>query len=400
MEFISGTSIRIILLHNQNWWRFFTKFQDKIREAILDNVIKVLACKTKALGCHQFVCPSCGVIKTVPHSCKSRFCSSCGKKATEQWIQQQLESLPRVPWQHITFTLPAELRPLFWLNRQLFNHIIPIPAAILTKIAKQKNIIPGLFLALHTFGRDLKPNVHFHVSVTSGGLSLDKNKWVPSLYFYHQTVKNCWKARVVNLLRKLYKKGELILPNSLAHIKKQASFNSWINVLYQKQWVVHLAKPCKNHKRNITYLGRYLKRPPLSETRIQYYDGHEVAYEYHDHHDKKTYTMRLPVFSFIERLIRHIPDRYFRLIRYYNWLSNRTRGHLLPLVHGLIKQPTPKKKKLDWRTLFIQTFHIDPLCCSSCQSLLQLINITLPLSLTTLMDKHQELATAPADLLS
>ena len=52
------------------------------------------------------------------------FCSSCGKKATEQWIENNLSMLPNVPWQHITFTLPQELRDFFWMNRDLVNHLV------------------------------------------------------------------------------------------------------------------------------------------------------------------------------------------------------------------------------------------------------------------------------------
>ena len=41
----------------------------------------------------------------------------------------------------------------------------------------------------------------------------------------------------------------------------------------------------------------------------------------------------MPVMNFIARLIRHIPDRNFKMIRYYGFLSNRTRGEKLPLVY-------------------------------------------------------------------
>ena len=69
-------------------------------------------------------------MKAVFHSCKSRFCSSCGKKATDNWILKQLHILPQTQWQHITFTFPKELQPLFWLNRALLNTLMPIPAKL------------------------------------------------------------------------------------------------------------------------------------------------------------------------------------------------------------------------------------------------------------------------------
>nr|WP_255344355.1 transposase zinc-binding domain-containing protein [Enterobacter sp. BIDMC 29] len=39
-------------------------------------------------------------------SCKSKACSACGFKATEQWVSQQSHILPDCDWQHITFTMP------------------------------------------------------------------------------------------------------------------------------------------------------------------------------------------------------------------------------------------------------------------------------------------------------
>ncbi len=89
-------------------------------------------------------------------------------------------------------------------------------------------------MAIHTFGRDLKTNVHFHLSTTSGGLSLDHSKWIPEFFINHQTLKNIWKQQVIQILRDLYKTGSLKLPPQLKHINSYASFNSWLNFLYQK----------------------------------------------------------------------------------------------------------------------------------------------------------------------
>ncbi len=189
-----------------------------IRSSIIINVCKLLACSTTFFGFHQYTCQDCGNSKKVFHTCKSRFCSSCGKKATEQWIAKNLSILPDTPWQHITFTLPSELRTFFWLNRQLLNHIANKPVKIITSLAKKKKLIPDIFMAIHTFGRDLKTNVHFHLSTTSGGLSLDHSKWIPEFFINHQILKNAWKQQVIQILRNLYKAGNLKLPPQLKHI--------------------------------------------------------------------------------------------------------------------------------------------------------------------------------------
>jgi hypothetical protein len=376
LEYLSGhIRIRDILLHQNNWFSFWRTYASRLRESIIDNITKVLVCKTKAIGFQTLRCLTCGYEKIIKHTCKSRFCSSCGKKATEQWIEKNLNALPKVPWQQITFTLPKELRELFWLNRELFNDFFPISAKILTEQARKQKVIPGIFSVLHSFGRDLKTNVHFHVLVSIGGLNLLKTEWINKLYFDHAPLKTMWRYRVITLLRKKYKDGDLILPKSLGFIKYDHDFNKWSAQLYNINWVVHLAKPEKNHKRSVKYIARYLKRPPISETNIKEYDGEFVTFVYRDHYSGKKQSVKMPVFKFIARLIRHIPDKNFRLIRYYNWLSNRTRGKLLPLIETLLGQAKEPTTQTDWRTLFIKSFNIDPKLCPNCKTELKLSHI-------------------------
>ncbi len=367
LEYLSGKiRVRDILLDNNNWFLFWLKYAHLIRFAIILNVIKVLACKSSAMGFQSFRCQCCGYEKRVKHTCKSRFCSSCGKKSTEQWIQKNLAALPNVPWQQITFTLPKEFRELFWLNRELFNKFFPIPADILTTLARKKNVIPGIFSVLHTFGRDLKMNVHFHVLVSLGGLSLDKKTWKKNLYFHHDSIKKMWRYQVLTVLRTAHQNQQLILPKTLAFIQNTDDFIQWLQPFYEKKWVVHLAKPERDHKRNVKYIARYLKRPPISETRIKHYDGENVTFIYRDHRDKKDYKTTMTVEEFIKRLIRHIPDNQFRLIRYYNWLSNRNRSEDLPRIRELLRLKEQVENPTTWRKLFEETFYIDPLLCPNC----------------------------------
>ncbi|XOW78905.1 transposase [Piscirickettsia salmonis] len=60
-------------------------------------------------------------------------------------------------------------------------------AETLLKTAKDKGITIGIFAAIHTFGRDLKWNVHVHISVTRGGLSKDGKNW-ESIYFANKVI--------------------------------------------------------------------------------------------------------------------------------------------------------------------------------------------------------------------
>ena len=46
------------------------------------------------------------------------------------------------------------------------------------------------------------------------------------------------------------------------------------------------------------------------------YDGVFVAFHYNRHEDEKYVEETLPAMDFIKRLIRHIPEKHFKMIRY------------------------------------------------------------------------------------
>ena len=79
-------------------------------------------------------------------------------------------------------------------------------------------------MAIHTFGRSLNYNVHFHVSISMGGLTSLKKKWKAWKWTHRETLKNRWRYQVINALRTLYKEGKLTLPKSL-RIDSYAQFN-------------------------------------------------------------------------------------------------------------------------------------------------------------------------------
>ena len=309
-------------------------------------------------------------------------------------MQNAFNRLPQTRWQQITFTMPDVLWDIFWHNRHLINKVAPIAAKIIQTQAKKQRFIPGIYLAIHTFGRDLKRNLHIHLSTTVAGLSFDHKRWLPNAYFEHQKLKDSWKYGIITLLRKQYKDTEqpLILPAKLKHLRNYTAFNSWLNFLYQKKWVVYLNKQSDDHKNNTQYLGKYLKRPPIGETRIKAYDGKAVTYQYLDHYTKETHTMTLPVLEFIGRLVTHIADQHFRTIRYYGFLSNRLSGTLMPIVYSLLGQSPPKKKiYLPWLKMLWEHFRYNPLICPHCAKMMVLIRLVLPSS-AWLNSKHQQIA--------
>ena len=258
-------------------------------------------------------------------------------------------------------------------------------------IAKKKKILPGIFIAIHTFGRDLKRNVHIHLSVTLGGLSKDLLQW-KKIFFHQETLMRMWRYQIISMFRKM--QYQLILPTP---IKKQLnpslSFNKFLDQLYQKTWVVHCAKPTSDHKQNVAYLSRYLKRPPIAESKLKHYNGDEIIFHYLDHNTKTFRNFALTIEQFIARFVQHIPDKNYRMIRYYGFLSNRTRGKLLPIVYKLLNQEKCNQVSLPTFVELIQkNFGFNPLKCILCGHQLVLFTTSFGKKTSELLNFHRSLA--------
>lgn len=97
---------------------------------------RIIHCGTIALGAEVYA--SKIQCKLVFHTCKSRFCTSCGQRATEAW-QSDLEAvLPDIPYVGITLTMPMEFRTILQQNRHVLHGIPTIGAGAIQQWAKAR----------------------------------------------------------------------------------------------------------------------------------------------------------------------------------------------------------------------------------------------------------------------
>lgn len=115
---------------------------------------------------------------------------------------------------------------------------------------------------------------------------------------------------------------------------------------------------------SIEYFIRYTGRPAMAQSRILDYDGEFVSFFYERHEDGKRITEKIHALEFIERLIIHIPDEQFKMIRYYGLYSKK----YLPSSKLLLLETPSKrifrKKYSHWRASTLLAFGVDPLICS------------------------------------
>lgn len=375
MEICTGKySIKHIFQHNNNWNIFKSQHSALIRPAVNYNVERVFLCKTDAFGFHQYICPKCGNTKKVPHTCKSRFCSSCGKVAVDNWAQTSISKFPDIQYRHIVFTLPEQLRILCILNRKIMlNALFKLAAYSIISWAKQdEKCTPGVIAVLHTFGKDLTFNPHIHIVVSCIGLSLNHSKCIPIPFFPEKVLKARWKYNVINFVRSSFKANLLTLSKPLNLLKSYPSFNSFLNMLYQRYtWYVHIGRKLTSLFFTIQYVGRYTKRPVIAETRISDYDGNNVSFWFDDRNLHEKVFITLQTQEFIARIIRHIPDKYFKQVRYFGIFANRVRTELCNIVLYLLnKEFVPSCDILSWRQRLLNLNNVDPLACKNCNTVM------------------------------
>ena len=67
-------------------------------------------CRTAALGGHVERCEKCDHTVIAYNSCRNRHCPKCQGAAARQWLAERQAELLPVPYFHVVYTLPSELR--------------------------------------------------------------------------------------------------------------------------------------------------------------------------------------------------------------------------------------------------------------------------------------------------
>ena len=91
----SKTTGVIATIFEDHWEQVYLNNKDlidKYRPNAPQEIQKIIDCYNKNLGCSLYECPTCHDIVFVGHTCKSRFCSSCGYKYKNQRVESVMHS--------------------------------------------------------------------------------------------------------------------------------------------------------------------------------------------------------------------------------------------------------------------------------------------------------------------
>ena len=349
----------------------FTGYYEEIkytlhpRESEMENINKMINCGDPSFGGTMYGCTHCGKLKFVPFRCHSRFCPTCGNKYSMERTTSMSFKLVNVTHRHCVFTIDENLRHFFLEDRSLldclFHAVTSVVSRMFFKLNKSKNFTPGFIMVLHTFGRDLKWNPHIHCLISEGGYS-DDGFWRHITHFNYTYLRNAFRTALLNEI-------ESRLGSSFKKVKALCYSE------HKRGFYVY-AKPNKcDPKTVVKYIGRYLGRPVIATSRIDKYNGEMVTFHYNRHEDEQYTEETIPAMEFIQRLIRHIPEKNFKMIR-YGGIYARHREIDSKLCRAISRSKHHIYRSFNqWRTAILSSFGYDPLVCPDCQHRMEFLEL-------------------------
>ena len=344
----------------QDHWDSFIEENNNIiiRPVVFEEVNKIINCGNPNYGYALYICEHCGKFLKVPFRCKSRFCNTCGVKYAQDRALSMVQKSIRCKHRHIVFTMSDKLWNYFQKYRFLLDGLFEAAShTVLSwfyELNKSQNFTPGIMCTLHTFGRDLKWNPHIHMLCTEGGAgNVEVFRIVRHINF--KALRYRWQKLLLDYL------GKHLPAYELPKFKK---LKNEIYKEYKNGFYVY-AKPdnITSITQTINYVVRYTGRPAMAQSRILNYDGTYVKYYYERHEDGQRVEETIHAYEFIKRLIKHIPDRNFKVVRYYGLYAKEHKQSkkifkLLSKTQIEIRQQLRK-----WNLAIELSFGYDPTKC-------------------------------------
>jgi len=285
-------------------------------------------CRTPFFGGHLLQCDHCGQQRYAYHSCRNRHCPKCHTEQTRAWLERQQSRLLPSPHYLLTFTLPAQLRPLVWRHQKLlYGTLMRCAAAAVLTLTRDPRWLggtPTILAVLHTWTRAMLYHPHVHLLVSAGGLAPDRQHWLEP--------KHCAFLVPVRALSVLFRAK---FKAALAQARLAQNVPP---VLWQQPWVVH-ARHVGPGDKALGYLARYVLRVAMANSRLEAFQHGQVTFRYRDNRTQRLGSITLPAQEFLRRFLQHVLPAGFPKVRYYALASAAARPYL-QRAHQLL-QPLP-----------------------------------------------------------
>lgn len=379
-------------LLNQHFNEFLERYDDLYQSRygfyrpVINHVVqKYLECGDLHQGFARIKCPDCQHEYLLAFSCRGRwFCPSCHNKKVVQFGHHLKETvLYPVPHRQYVFSIPKILRKFFLYDRKLLGKLSQCAAKSLSSFFRislgKKYGIPGIVVAIQTFGDYVRWHPHLHALVADG-LFLESGYFFVMPKVDLRPLRELFRAHVLTMLKK-----EGLIDDTFIKMLMSWRHVSGFNIHNEVRISPGDGKGMEN-------LAQYIIRNTFSLEKLTFNQkSNSVLYRSKMTHGKnrKNFEVFSPL-EFIAAITQHIPEQSFQLVRYYGWYSNRMRGDRKRQqepteqdstiqVTGSrvieIKSYKPKRiPSLLWRACIKKVWEVDPLTCPKCSGEMRIIS--------------------------
>ena len=321
-------------------------------------------CKTGELGYNAVYCPQCKKVTLHTNSCNNRNCPNCQSMDADAWVENRsAETIEGIAYYHGVATVPDELNPLIYANKSaLWGLEMRAASNAVIKLSrdqKHNGFTPGIISVFHPNGSQLFDHPHVHMLISGGGLT-PFNKFIETAHDHFflpaHAVSSVFRGMYMAELKQLYLDHKLILPDPevfIPYLGRPVDLNDpieWLNFtssLYNDRFNFFVKETFNGHGNALRYLGRYVFRTAISNSRIVSYDLEPtpehpdgwVVFKYKDYNDGGKWKEEgLSAKAFILRFLRHVMPKGFFRVRSTGFLANSIKKESLRLIAELFSR--------------------------------------------------------------
>ena len=334
-------------------------------------------CRTYRCGFNLESCDDCGHIKIHYNSCCNRNCPICNGLKKEYWVDERHGEVIDAQYYHAVFTCPHELNPLFLANQKLLYNLFhkTVGKAIVELCEDEKYLgaTPGVVQVFHSWSQELKFHPHVHAVISGGGLTKDKELKVfktGSFFIPESVLSALFKGKFLAALDSLYRSNALKLPETLEHLQDPIQWSNFKDTLYTTKWVAKVKNTFNGNGNALEYLGRYIFKVAISDSRILSVDADNVSFTARGDDGKQSRVIIIPTVEFVRRFLQHALPKGFQKVRYYGFLNNRFRKSNLARIFNLqgYQLYVAKLKSQNATTIILTKWGYDICSCPVCNS--------------------------------
>lgn len=333
---------------------FLAQYRERLRPEHYRALAAMKHCRTHASPKMQVHCSECAHQKRVPHSCGHRHCPHCQHHESQQWLERQMKKQVPAEYFLLTFTLPAEFRPLSFAHQRVVYELMLRcgweTVRTFSHNDRQLQGTPGAIAVLHTHTRRLDYHPHVHLVMPAAAVDGMRQQWRTKrrgkakggYLFNHKALARVFRAKLLAAIEA----AGLTFP-----------------CRYPKDWVVD-CKSVGSGEKALIYLGRYLYRGVIREKDIVACGDGQVSFRYRNAKTGRMERRTVSGAQFLWLVLQHVLPKGLRRARNFGFLHPNCK-RLIALLQVLLKfAPGPSTAWVKERA---------PILCTCCGAVMTIV---------------------------